>query len=320
MSRKTVNLTTIEDKPAELPEDVKRIGTEAAEIIWKISQDYAHREIDTLRQRHQEKEQASTEQHQAALHHIAELEHTIATKQQHIEQLTRAKKSLDVDIERESSELKAAQTQAALLQEKVDKQEHEIRNLIEELGRAREHNDSLQKKLYELNRQIEQDRTILREAQEESVVNQRIRERLENTLRETKLESEQVWRQLKQEQTRQSVSEAQVQELREIIKKLESELRQGKEEKKELREDATTEIRTRSELEKKMAMLIARSEAQEQAYKEALAKQEHDLNVARQEAQSLRDRVIKTEGALEREKKAIERLENKLIAGSGVAS
>ncbi len=317
MSRKTINLTTIEDKPAELPEEVKRIGIEAAEIIWKISQEFAQRDVDVIRQRHNEQEKVITQQRQEALNQVATLEQKLVERQNNIEQLTRAQKALEVDLERETGELKSAQTQIAILKEKVDKQEHEIRNLIEELGRAREHSDSAQKKLYELNRQLEQEHVSLREAQEEAVSNARVKERVEHTLKETKLEADQVWRQLKQEQARTSVAEAQVQELRETLKKYENEQRLLKEEKKELRNDAETEKRNRIELEKKIAALVARSEAQDQAHKDNHIKQDHDLNVARQEAQSLRDRMIKTEGALERERKAVERLEAKLIAAFG---
>lgn len=317
MSRKTINLTTIEDKPAELPEEVKRIGIEAAEIIWKISQEFAHRDIDVIKQRYNEQEQAITQQRQEALNKISDLEKKLLERQHTIEQITRAQKSLGVDLERESNELKSAQTQITILKEKTDKQEHEIRNLIEELGRTREHNDSTQKKLYEQSRQLEQDHVTLREAQEESLTNLRVRERVEQTLKEIKQEADQVWKQLKQEQIRTSVAEAQVQELRETLKKYDNEQRLLKEEKKELREDAETEKRNRIELEKKIAALIARNEAQEQAQKDNAAKQEHDLVGARQEAQSLRDRMIKTEGALERERKAVERLETKLIAAGG---
>jgi chromosome segregation ATPase len=320
MSRKTIHLSTSEDKLAELPEEVKRIGVEAAEIIWTISQDYAHRQLDAMRQQHQDQQQVLMQQRQQAQQQIVELEQVVAAKKQTIEQITRANKSLQVDLERENGELKSAKTQIVLLQEKVDKQEHEIRNLIEELGRARESNDGLQKRLYEANRQLDQEQKSARQAQEESAVNQRIKERLDQSLREIKLESDQVWRQLKQEQARTSVAEAQVQELRETIKKLDTEARQLKEEKQEQREAIDAEIRVRVELEKKMAAIVARGEAQEQAHKENANRQDSEVNLARQELQTLRDRLIKTEGALEREKKAVERLETKLVSAGQVSA
>jgi hypothetical protein len=63
-----------------------------------------------------------------------------------------------------------------------------------------------------------------------------------------------------------------------------------------------------------MASLTSRAESQEWAYKEIIAKLEKELEIAKNEATSVRSRMIKAEGALEREKKAIERLETKLIA------
>ena len=54
----------------------------------------------------------------------------------------------------------------------------------------------------------------------------------------------------------------------------------------------------------------------EAGHKETILKQDKELKTARSEVTSLRNRMIKTEGAFEREKKALERLETKLVAAS----
>ena len=70
-------------------------------------------------------------------------------------------------------------------------------------------------------------------------------------------------------------------------------------------------------MSKKLNTLTARAESQEWAYKEMMSGLEKDLDIAREEASTVRARMIKAEGKLERETKAIERLETKLVAAAG---
>jgi chromosome segregation ATPase len=122
---------------------------------------------------------------------------------------------------------------------------------------------------------------------------------------------------LKLEQTKVAVAEALTQELREVIKKLNDDIKLLKQDKQELREDVESEKKVHAETEKKLTALSARADSQEWAYKEMISNLEKDLEIAREEASAVRTRMIKAEGKLERETKAIERLETKLVAAAG---
>lgn len=313
MSRQ-LNLSITEEEKIEIPEEIERIGGEALQIIWKISQELAQKEIDAVKQRYQQYEADALQQREEALDKVIRLNDEIAAVKASNEVLTRENKSLQVDLNRKIGELKSAEDQLTHLNEKIMQQEHEIKSLTEEIGRTRENVDNLKKRLHEVSYQAEQERAALKEATEESMVNLRTRERLDKNLKTAMLESEQVWKQLKIEQTRAAVAEALVQELKETMKKFEADIKILKEEKQGIKEGLDAEVKNRVEIEKKMASLTSRAESQEWAYKDIITKLEKELEIAKSEATSVRSRMIKAEGALEREKKAIERLETKLIA------
>lgn len=316
MSRQ-IGLSVIEENTAQLPEEIQRIGMEALQILWQISQDIAQKEIEAIKQRYHQYELEVLQQRDEALEKVEKIKEEITHTKEQIDSLKRENKSLQVDLNRKVGELKSATDQIYHLDEKISQQEHEIKKLTEAIGRAREHNDNLKKRLYEVSRQTEQDRAALKEATEESMVNLRTRERLDKNLKTAMLESEQVWKQLKVEQTRAAVADALVQEMKETIKKFENDIQLFKEEKQEMKETLESEMKTRIEMEKKLSSLTARSESQQWAYKDIIAKLEQELEATKGEAATVRNRMIKAEGALEREKKAIERLETKLVAASG---
>ena len=312
-----INLSVIEENPSEVPEDIERLGRETLQILWQTSQDIAQQEIEAIKNRYQQYKAELMYQRQEALNKVEQVNGEIVQARGVIEALRRENKSLKVDLDRKISELKSAEDQVIILQEKHAQQEHENKHLTEEVGRFRENSDGLQKRLYEINRQAEQDSVALKEVREELIVNQHYRERLEKDLKTTKQETEEIWKQLKQEQRRAAIAEALVQEMRETTQKCENGIKQLKEEKQEVQSSLTTETKARTELEKKVAMLTARADAQEWGYKEMIAKLEHELELSKNDAYNVRNRMIKAEGALEREKKAIERLETKLVAATG---
>jgi chromosome segregation ATPase len=258
-----------------------------------------------------------TQQYQDVLIKVEQMSREIANATTNIDSLTRENKSLQVDVNRKLGELKSAADQIAYFQEKLVQQEHEIKRLIEENGRVRENSENLKKRLYEVSRQSEQDQVTLKEIREESAVNIHIRERLEKNLKTAMQEAEEVWKQLKHEQAKSAAAEALVQEMKETTKKYEVEIKLLKQEKQELKEAVEAEAKTRIDLEKRLATLAARLESQEWGYKEMITKLEKELEIAKAEASQVRNRMIKAEGALEREKKAIERLETKIIAATG---
>ena len=293
------------------------MGKEALQILWQVSQHIAQQEIAMINQQSQQKEMEVTQQYRETLTKVEQMSREITNAATNIDSLTRENKSLQVDVNRKLGELKSAADQIAFFQEKLVQQEHEIKQLIEENGRVRENAETLKKRLYEVSRQSEQDQVALREAREESAVNIHIRERLEKNLKTAMQEAEEVWKQLKHEQAKAAAAEALVQEMKEATKKYEVEIKLLKQEKQELKEAVEAEAKTRIDLEKRLATLATRLESQEWGYKEMITKLEKELEIVKAEASQVRNRMIKAEGALEREKKAIERLETKIIAATG---
>jgi chromosome segregation ATPase len=312
-----INLSVSEENPTEVPEEIQRMGTEAVHILWQSSQDLAKKEIEAIRKRYQQFESDVLKQRQEALNKVEQVNLKIAAANAHIETLTRENKSLQVDLNRNRGDLKNAQHEKSLLIEKLAEQEHEIKSLIQEVGRAREQADALKKRLYEVNHQAEQDRLTLKETREEAIVNLRTRERLDKDLKTAIQESKDIWEKLKMEQRKAAVAESLVQELREAGKKYEADIKLLKQEKHELKESLEGESKAHMEMEKKVAALTARADSQEWGYRETILKLENELEVTKSESAALRNRMIKAEGALEREKKALERLETKLIAATG---
>lgn len=314
MSQKT-NLS--EEHLIEIPEKIKIKGIEAFKVLWDMAQQIAQQEIDAVKKRYQQQEAEITQQRQEALNKIEQIQQQIVQAHGVIDKLSRENKSLQVDLHRHAGELKSAEDQISFSKEKVTQQEHEIKRLMEEIGRVRENGEGLKKRLVEISRQTEQDRLSLVESQEELAIQRHTRERLENNLKTIKQELGEAKQQLKQEQTKVAVAEALTREIKETIKKYEEEIKTLKEEQQEIRANLETEMKARIESEKKEATSNARTESQALRDKEMITRLEQELELAKSELATFRNRMIKVEGALEREKKAVERLETKLIATTG---
>jgi hypothetical protein len=94
------------------------------------------------------------------------------------------------------------------------------------------------------------------------------------------------------------------------MKTLRAELQQA-------REALEAETKSRNETERKVALLSAQLEAQDRVHRDSMIKLEQENNASKAETMNLRNRLIKAEGALEREKKAVERLEARLATSGG---
>ncbi|RKZ83168.1 MAG: hypothetical protein DRR19_19500 [Candidatus Parabeggiatoa sp. nov. 1] len=315
MSRQ-INLSVVEDNPSNIPDEVQRMGMESLHILWQTSQDIAQKEINTIKKRYQQYEFEVMAQRQEALDKATHVNNELAVAKSIIETLTREKKSLQVDLNRKIGELKSSGDQITILQHNLIQQDNEVRRLSEEVGQVRERADSLKKSLYEATRKNEQAQSILKELREEVAVNRHSRDRLETELKSVRQEANEVWKQLAGEQRRAAIAETTVHELRETVKKYEGDIKLLKEEKQDIQANMAAENKTRVEMEKKVAMLTVRLESQETGYKEIIARMEQELEMAKNEASSVRTRMIRAEAALEREKKATERLETKLVAVS----
>ena len=277
---------------------------------------YCPKRIDTIKKRYQQYEAEILQQLQAAIKKAEQTSQKLAAANAAIEILTRENKSLQVDINHKNDALKNAAVQKNIFEETIAEQEHEVKHLTEDVGRSSESAENLKRRLYEVNRQLEQESAMLKESREDAAVNLRTSERIDKDLKVAIKESKNVWEKLKDEQRRASIAESVVHEKVEATKKSEASIKLLKQEKHELREILDAEIKARIEMEKRVVAVTARADSQEAGYKEIKTKQDKDLEVARSEVTSLRNRTIKAESALERERKALERLETKLIAAS----
>ncbi|MEK7990097.1 MAG: hypothetical protein VSS52_003760 [Thiotrichaceae bacterium] len=317
MIKKNLAVSILEDAPADVPDEIIRIHREALEVVWHTAHNHAQQALIKEKQRYKQVEIELIEQRLQAIKQKEEAEiRTVKSKEQLVV-LERENSTLHSESDRRQGELKKTEDRVLQLEAIQVQQEHEIKKHFQEIGRVRANNDELNKKLHESNYQIGQDQKQVKQTAEDLLVNQRNRERLEKNITTATQESENVWKQLKLEQIKVAVAEALTRELRETIKKLNDDIKLLKHDKLELREDVESEKKVHSEIEKKLTTLSARAESQEWAYKEMISNLEKDLEIAREEASTVRTRMIKAEGKLERETKAIERLETKLVAAAG---
>jgi len=317
MSRQQINLSVIEENPSPIPENVERIGMEALQIFWQTSQNFAKEEIEAVKKRYQQYEVEILQQRQAALDKAERTSQKLATAHATIEVLMRENKSLQVDINRKNDALKNTTVQKNIFEEKIAEQEHEVKRLTEEVGRSHEIAQTLKKSLYEVNRQLAQEIIALKESREEAAVNLRTCERIDKDLKAAIQESKEIWEKFGLEQRRAAIAEALLQEKSEAARKYEASIKLLKQEKQELKESLEAEIKVCLDMEKRVVGSTARADYQEAGYKERLFKLEQELEIVRSEVTVLRNGKIKAEGALERERKALERLETKLVAASG---
>jgi chromosome segregation ATPase len=311
-----INLSQIEENPEVVPEQLQKMATESLQILWQLSQNVAQDEIKTAKQRYKKLESEVLEKRQEALDKVTEIKKEIAATKQVLETIKRENKSLEVDQKREKTELKSLEDRNHVLQEKLVLQEQEIKHLTEQLGAARQHGENLQKRLQIVENDLKKVRDKLTESNEELAVSSHNNERLEKNIATVQKELDETWKQLKVEERKAAVAEALVEEMKQSNNKHENEIKALKTEQLEKKASIAVESKAKLDQEKKVATLTARLEIQEKSYKDIIKRLEQELTMSRAEASNMRNRVVKAEGGLEREKRALERLENKLIAAS----
>jgi len=311
-----INLSQIEENPEVVPEQLQKMATESLQILWQLSQNVAQDEIKAVKERYEKLESEVLQKRQEALDKVIEIKKEIAATKQVIETVKRENQSLEVDLKREQTEVKTFEDKNNILQEKLIKQEQEIKHLTEQLGAARQHGETLQKRLQIVEDDLEQVRNKLTKSNEQLAVSSHNSERLDKNITTVKQELDETWKHLKLEQRKAAVAEALVEEMKQNNKKHENEIKGLKAEQLDQKASVAMENKGKLDQEKKVATLSARLEIQEKGYKDIIKRLEQELTMIRAEASNMRNRVVKAEGGLEREKRALERLENKLIAAS----
>jgi chromosome segregation ATPase len=311
-----INLSKIEENPEIVPEQLQKMAKESLQILWQLSQNVAQDEIKAVKERYKKLESEVLQKREEALEKVTEIKKEIAATKQVLETIKRENKSLEVDQKREKTELKSLEDKNHVLQEKLVLQEQEIKHLTEQLGAARQHGENLQKRLQIVENDLEKVREKLTESNEELAVSSHNNERLEKNIVTVQKELDETWKQLKVEERKAAVAEALVEEMKQSNNKHENEIKALKTEQLEKKASIAVESKAKLDQEKKVATLTARLEIQEKSYKDIIKRLEQELTMSRAEASNMRNRVVKAEGGLEREKRALERLENKLIAAS----
>jgi chromosome segregation ATPase len=317
MTRQRILLAADPAPSVKVPKEFLAIGGEAIEALWQEAYRQISAELDQTRLGYQRDAEQVREQHQQALHNINQLNQDISALKRANEILERERKALENDLESKTMQLQVNYTQLQELNEKNHGLEQDLRRLLEEKGRALESQETLQKRLEALQNQCQHDNKTMRQLEEEVAVQNRYKERLENTLRSLHEDLEKQRDRIKGEQQKTVMAEAAADELREVVKKQEQDIQQARSEAYNLREKNDAEIKLRLESEKKIAVVLGQLEVLERAYREQYGKLEQELQNSKSETMTLRARMIKAEGALEREVKRADRLENKLIGSGG---
>ena len=97
MSRQ-INLSIIEGNPVEIPEEIQRMGREALQILWQVSQQIAQQEIESIKKQSQQREGELAQQYQETLDKVGQMSHELTTAHANIDSLMRENKSLQVII------------------------------------------------------------------------------------------------------------------------------------------------------------------------------------------------------------------------------
>ncbi|MCP4698240.1 MAG: hypothetical protein GY862_15510 [Gammaproteobacteria bacterium] len=300
-----------------VPEELQQLGAELMHTVLQSACRVFRAEAEKVKAGYARHEIELVKNHEHVLDEVDRLRKEIATLKMTIETLQRENKVVSGDLDRKTGELQTVQGQILQKEDKLITCEQEVKRLIEELAGMRQKAENLQKHQEEITHQAKEEQIELREVRLDLAGNIETRERLDAQIKMMAEEAEKMREHLKKEHARAAVTEALIEEVRTASNKMEAEIKALKAEIHEQRETRESENKTHAEMERKMAMLMGQLEAQERTHRDATTRLEQDLSVSRSEAMSLRNRMVKAEGAYERERKAVERLESKLAGGMG---
>ncbi|SEH07528.1 coiled-coil domain-containing protein [Candidatus Venteria ishoeyi] len=306
------NLAHKDFREMDIPETIQKIGSDAMYSIWQLANHTLQQELTKLQKNYDKAEQQYQHEYQKLQAEcdqknkiITALKHELTAEQQE-------NRAMQVDLEQKTGEITSNQAHIGRLEEKAIVQEHENRNMLEESARAREAAEFLKKQLDECNRQSSLSQHSLDKCQEEMASIARLKDRLQDQAHNLGQETEELRERLKIEFSKTKVAEAVLEENRNNTRKIEKALQDNKAECQFQKESLHSEQKSRAEFEKKSIMLSTQLDAQSTVHRDMVTKLEQELALHKSETMTLRSRMIKTEGALEREKKAVERLEAKL--------
>jgi DNA repair exonuclease SbcCD ATPase subunit len=301
------------EKILDIPEDISKFGTELTKKFWKYTDNIIQTTKDEARLKVEQADISFSHKNKLYLEDIEQLNKKVAELKQKKDLLTRENKSLSSDLDHKSGELQSSLSNITQLEEKILAYELEIKHIIEEKGRAFQQSENTQKRLDEVTRLSKQDHEELRKIREKLSVSQHSQERVEKHIVSVNNEMEQQRKVIAIIQSNLTIANTSLDEKKQSLKNSLLEVKNLKAEMLEYKEAINTERNNSVEIEKQNIVLETRLETRESIHIEIIKKIEHELFIARAESLNIRNRIVKTEGALERERKAVERLETKLI-------
>jgi DNA repair exonuclease SbcCD ATPase subunit len=314
MSQLKIASLTERLRDLNLPDNVLKTGLDMFESFWAIAEQHIQTEIEKSKTHYYKKESELLQKQQRAVDIIEQLNKELAAIKQQNDLLERENETLHTEVDRKIGELAGYQTTIARLEEKDFARLHEMKRLSEEVGKFKENQDLTQKKLDEANRQAQADFKLYNDMREELKTQTRLKENFQEQVKRLTEENGVLQERFKAEFGKSSAAQATVEEIKVAIKKGEVTIQELKHDYESQRDALNAEQKIRLELERKAAVLETQLANQETVSKETITKLEQELSLQKSEVMNLRTRLIKSEGALEREKKAVERLETKLTS------
>ena len=298
----------------DIPDDVAQIGSEAMHAIWLVAEQKIKQQLDKQAQDARDKQQQAEHAYDKLQDQSQKVEKTHKQLQLEYEQLQRENKRLTMDLERQHGEMNNQKRHHEHLEEKLLERDQEIRHLSNEFSSTTENANRLQKLLDDKNRQHELLQQEERDHHETLIISKRNNERDQEEIKRLSIEIEQARDKNKKDYAQALANDVLVNELREQNKKLEHSLQQQRSEIQDSRERLDSEHKLRIKIEKKTELQISQLESANEANRATIKKLEQDLTMAQSETQNLRNRMIRVDGAMERDKKEIERLEAHLVS------
>lgn len=314
MSQLKIASLTEKLRDLNLPDDVLKAGLDMFESIWAIAEQHIQVEIEKSKTHYHKKESELLQKQQRAVDIIEQLNKELAAVNQQNVLLERENETLHTEVDRKIGELAGYQTTIARLEEKDFARLHEVKHLMEETGKYKENQELTQKRLDEANRQAQADFKIYNDMREDLKTQTRLKENAQEQVKRLTEENGVLQERFKMEYGKSNAAQALLEESKVTTKKYEVTIQELKHDYESQRDILNTEQKIRLELERKVAVLETQLKSQEVVSKETIAKLEQELNLQKSEVMNLRTRLVKAEGALEREKKAVERLETKLTS------
>ena len=228
-------------------------------------------------------------------------------------QLDQANQLLEKSIEQRSSDLRANEQIQVDINRKNIQFLEEIKQLTLELGRLQEKSESSQKKLEKSQMQLQEEQEKAISLQQELRLTQNNKKNYEQNLQHLQDELSKTNNQLRIESHRATVAETLSEENKSQREQSYHEVIQLKASLKSNQEKIEITQSNLHDANKRVGNLKTQAEMQANFNQKNISQLEIELKSSKSELSELRQRVIKAESASERERKAMERLENKLL-------